>query len=232
MISKLPKIIPYKYIIFLSMLFVTLDLSSASVAYKLVSLNSLFQINSGATFIFPLTYGLGDIITEVYGYNMARRLIWMSLFLQFIFALLVTLDIYLPNPPFWEGEKAYIFVFGSMLRFISAGTLGNLVSNFANIYLISKLKIPMEGKLFWLRSIFSTMTSGFLLVAIVIFVGFSGHGINLRETWVMFRSTYLLEVLYAFICVIPAAFMAKFLKRHENVDVYDYDTNFNPFCLK
>lgn len=232
MLPTSAKIIPYKYVLFLAMLFVTVDLAAVVVAYKMVSLNSLFYLNSGATFIFPITYALGDVITEVYGYNLARKLIWLSLFLQFIFAILVTIDIYLPSPAYWKNQNAYITVFGSMLRFITAGTIANIVSNFMNIYLVSKLKIPMEGKLFWIRSILSTIVSGFLLVAIVIVIGFSGKDIDLAKTWIMFRSTYTLEILYAFFLVIPAALTANFLKQNEKIDVYDYNTNFNPFALR
>ncbi|HSW68654.1 MAG TPA: queuosine precursor transporter [Gammaproteobacteria bacterium] len=230
--SRAPKIIPYKYIILLAMLFITIDLAAVCMAYKMVSINKLFEINSGATFIFPITYALGDIITEVYGYNMARKLIWLSLFLQFVFALLVTIAIHLPSPLFWNENNAYFTVFGSIFRFILAGTAANIVSNFMNVYLVSKLKIPMEGKLFWLRSILSTMVSGFLLVAIIVVVGFSGEEINLIKSWIMFKSTYACEISYAFILVVPAALTATFLKRSENVDVYDYNTNFNPFFFK
>lgn len=232
MISTAPKIIPYKYILLISMLFVTVDLAAVSVAYKMVSLNFLFEINSAATFIFPLTYALGDIVTEVYGYNMARKLIWLSLFLQLIFALLVTLAIRLPSPEYWHGDEAYITVFGSTLRFVLAGTVANLVSNFMNIYLVSKLKIPMEGRLFWVRSILSTIISGFLMVAIIISVGFTGKDLNALQSWIMFKSTYSCEVLYALMLSIPVALTANFLKRHEKVDVYDYNTNFNPFNFR
>jgi len=221
MTSRTPKILPYKYIILLAMLFITIDLAAVSMAYKMVSLNSLFEINSGATFIFPLTYALGDIVTEVYGYNMARKLIWFSLLLQFVFAILVTIAIHLPSPSFWSGDDAYFTVFGSVFRFVLAGTAANIISNFMNIYIVSKLKIPMEGKFFWLRSILSTIVSGFILVAIIVVVGFSGTEINLLKSWIMFKSTYACEISYAFMLVIPAALTAKFLKRSENVDVYD-----------
>lgn len=232
MISKNPKTMPYKFILFLAMLFITIDLASVSVAYKMVSLNWLFAINSGATFIFPMTYALGDVITEVYGYKMARKLIWLSLLLQFFFALLVTTVINLPNPLYWNGSSAYFLVFGSIIKFVLAGTVANLVSNFMNVYIVSRLKIPFEGKLFWVRSILSTIVSGFFLVAIIIAIGFTGKDLNLDQSWIMFKSTYSLEVLYALLLVIPAALTTKFLKIAENVDVYDVDTNFNPFNFK
>lgn len=232
MISKIPKQMPYKFILFLSMLFITIDLASVSVAYKMVSLNWLFAINSGATFLFPITYALGDVITEVYGYKMAKKIIWLSLFLQIIFALLVASVIHLPNPLYWEGNSAYLMVFGSIIKFVSAGTVANLVSNFMNVYIVSKLKIPFEGKLFWVRSILSTAISGFFLVAIIIGIGFTGKELNINQSWIMFKSTYFLEIIYAVLLVIPAALTTKYLKRVEGVDVYDKNTNFNPFDFK
>lgn len=230
--SQKPITIPYKYILFISMLFVTVDLAAVSVAYRMVSINHLLQILSGATFIFPLTYCLGDIITEVYGYHLAKRLIWLSLLLQFIFALLITAVLYLPAPFFWDNYNDYIHVFGSILRFVFAGTCANICSNFLNIYLVSKLKIPFEGKLFWLRSIISTVLGGFLLVSIVVLVGFSGGEMNLTNTWIMFKSTFSLEVIYAITLAIPATYITNFLKKQENIDVYDFNINYNPFLLK
>ncbi|HLB41989.1 MAG: hypothetical protein A3F13_04895 [Gammaproteobacteria bacterium RIFCSPHIGHO2_12_FULL_40_19] len=229
--SRCPKILPYKYIIYISMLFITIDLSAVAVSYKMVSINNLFEINSAATFIFPLTYCVGDIVTEVYGFNMGKALIYYSLILQIIFGILTTTAIYLPSPEFWPNDPAYLTVFGSILRFILAGTLANFVSSILNIYLVSKLKIPCEGKLFWLRSIFSTIVGGFIMVAIIM-ISFTGKDLSPTQLWIMFKSTFSLEVLYALALSLPASIIANFLKTHEEVDVYDYNTNFNPFIFK
>ena len=170
-----------------------------------------------------MTYALGDVIAEVYGYNMAKKLIWLSLFLQFVFASLVTIVIHLPNPVYWVGDSSYLLVFGSIIKFVLAGTVANVVSNFMNVYIVSKLKIPFEGKLFWLRSLLSTVISGFFLVVIVIAIGFSGKELDLAHSLIMFKSTYSVELIYALILVIPAALTAKFLKRVEKVDVQKRD---------
>lgn len=229
--TRSPKVIPYNYILYISMLFITVELSAVAVAYKMVSLNDIFEINSAATFIFPLTYCIGDIVTEVYGFNMAKALIWYSLILQIIFGVLTTIAIQLPSPDFWVNDSAYFIVFGSILRFILAGTVANFVSSVLNIYIVSKLKIPFEGKLFWLRSIFSTIIGGFIMVAIIM-IGFVGKDITSSQIWIMFKSTFSLEVLYAFTLAYPASVIAAFLKKKENVDVYDYNTNYNPFNFK
>lgn len=232
MISKSPsKILPYKYIICLSMVFITIDLAAVSVAYKMVALNSLLEINSAATFIFPLTYCVGDIVTEVYGFKLARALIWYSLILQLFYGVLVTSAIYLPSPEFWSFDSAYFIVFGSILRFIVAGTFANFTSSIINIYIVSKLKIPFEGRLFWLRSILSTVLGGFIMVAIIM-LGFVGKDISSGQIWTMFKSTFSLEILYAIALAAPASFLAKYLKVKENIDVYDINTNYNPFHLK
>lgn len=231
MISKVAKKIPYKYIIFLSMLFVSIDLSAVAVAYRMVSLNSILQFNSGATYIFPLTYCLGDIITEVYGYKLARNLIWYSLFLQFLYAVLITIVIHMPVPTNWVRGVFFQEVFGETIRFIIAGTVANIASNFINIYLVSKLKIPFEGKLFWLRSIASTVISGFTLSALIVLIAFMGSKSTTSDSFIMFKSTFALEIIYAIILAFPAHFIAKYLKKSEGVDVYDLQTNFNPFNL-
>lgn len=231
MIVRSPKIIPYRYIIWIAMLFMTIDLSAVAVAYKLVSFNKLLQLNSAATFIFPLTYCIGDIVTEVYGFNMAKALIWYSLLLQIIFGFLVTIAVYLPSPEFWLHDYSYSIVFGSILRFILAGTIANFVSSIINIYIVSKLKIPFEGKLFWVRSILSTIVGGFIMVAIIM-ISFVGKDINQSQIWVMFKSTFSLEVIYAFSLAFPASLIANFLKHKEKIDVYDNNTNYNPFNFK
>lgn len=229
--ARTPKVIPYRYILYISMLFMTVDLSAVAVAYKMVSINDLFQINSAATFIFPLTYCIGDIVTEVYGFNMAKALIWYSLLLQLIFGLLTTCAIHLPSPDFFQHDPAYGIVFGSILRFILAGTLANFTSSILNIYIVSKLKIPFEGKLFWLRSIFSTIFGGFIMVAIIM-MGFIGKDISISQLFTMFKSTFSLEVLYALMLAPPASIIANFLKEKEQIDVYDHHANYNPFNFK
>lgn len=231
MLSNTPKIVPYKYILFISMFFITIDLAAVSVSYKMVSINKYFYINSAATYIFPLTYCLGDIVTEVYGYNMARNLVWYSLFLQFIFCIFILFAIHLPSPLYWQNSDAYFIVFNSLLRFVFAGTIANIFSNFLNIYLVSKLKIPCEGRLFWARSLLSTITSGFFMSGIIVLMGFTGKNLDFYQSWMMFQSTFSLEVIYALILVIPAAFLTNFLKHQENVDVFDTHTNFNPFLI-
>jgi len=230
-IARAPKKIPYKFIICISMLFITVDLAAVSVAYKMVYINTLFEINSAATFIFPLTYCIGDIVTEVYGFKMAKALIYYSLLLQIVFGFLITMAIHLPSPLFWNHDAAYILVFGSIIKFILAGTIGNSVSSFLNIYIVSKLKIPLEGQLFWLRSIISTVIGGFIMVSIIM-LSFLGKHVNLSNLFIMFKSTFSLEIFYALILALPASIIAGFLKVKENIDVYDYDTNYNPFAFK
>lgn len=230
--EQTPKMLPYKYILFIAMLFITIDLAAVSVAYKMVSINELLQLNSGATFIFPLTYCVGDIVTEVYGYRLARSLILHSLMLQIVFGVMVTLAIHLPSPISWSHQASYNVVFSSILRFILAGTMANLISSLLNVYIVSKLKIPFEGKLFWLRSILSTIFGGFIMVTIIMLSFVGDHITTMDDIMIMFKSTFALEVLYAIILAIPASVIANYLKQSEKIDTYDYNTNYNPFSFR
>lgn len=230
--QQTPKLLPYKHILSIAMLFITIDLAAVAVAYKMVSINDILKLNSAATFIFPLTYCVGDVVSEVYGYRMAKSLILNSLLLQILFGILVTCVIYLPSPENWPHQASYQIVFSSILRFILAGTIANLVSSLLNVYIVSRLKIPFEGKLFWLRSILSTIFGGFIMVAIIMVSFVGDHITTFDQILVMFKSTFSLEVIYAVLLAVPASIIASFLKRSEKIDTYDYNTNYNPFSFK
>lgn len=215
-----------KFIIPISMLFITASLAADTIAYKLIHLGPLLE--PGATIIFPLTYLIGDVVTEVYGYDIARRLIWFGLFFEFIFAMLVKLVLFLPGASFWHFQQDYEIVLGSLPRFIFAGLVGDIASSFLNIYVISKYKIFMKGKYFWLRSIAATAVSEFALVVLTAYVAFTGK-IPIPTMLKLFASAYGLEIIYAIIFVWPALWLVKLLKRLENIDAYDYRINYNPF---
>lgn len=229
MFSQTPKEINFKFILLLALFYLTIYLAADSVAYKLVQIGPALE--PGPPFIFPLSYGLADIIAEVYGYRIAKNVIWLTLLCQLIYAVLVTLVIKLPYPAFWHLQTAYDQVFGDVIRFVLAGTLSVLSSSFINVYTISKWKILMKGKHFWLRSIASSAIGGFVLVAMIMIFGYSGKVDN-HSALIMFLSIYLLELFYAVVIAWPAWLIANYLKVKEKIDVYDINTNFNPFSLK
>ncbi len=137
----------------------------------------------------------------------------------------------MPSPSFWHIQQSYDNVFGNMVRFVLAGTVATISSSFINVYAISKWKILMKGKHFWLRSIGASAIGGFVLITAIILFGYLGT-LKLKEVMVMFLSIYTLELIYACLLAWPAWILAGFLKIKEQVDVYDLNTNFNPFSMK
>jgi uncharacterized integral membrane protein (TIGR00697 family) len=215
-----------QYILILGMVNITISLAADVVAYKLVNLGP--ALLPGAPLIFPLTYIIGDIVAEVYGYTAAKRIIWITLVCELFFALAIKLIIHLPSPLFWNQQHSYNEVIDPILRFVLAGILAVVFSSFINIYIISKWKILMKGRHFWLRSLGSSAIGGFILVLVTILVGFSGN-IPWSKLVYMILSVYSIEVLYSLLGVWPASIITGFLKLEEQLDVYDTETNFNPF---
>ena len=214
------------YILVLGMVNITISLAADVVAYKLVNLGP--ALLPGAPLIFPLTYVIGDIVAEVYGYNTAKKIIWLTLVCELFFAIAIKLIIHLPSPIFWQQQHAFNEVIDPILRFVLAGILAVVSSSFINIYIVSKWKILMKGRHFWLRSLGSSAIGGFVLVLVTILVGFGGN-VHWSKLSHMILSVYSIEVLYSLLGVWPASIVTGFLKLEERLDVYDVETNFNPF---
>lgn len=215
-----------KYLILIIMAYFTATLAADVVAFKFVDIHGL--VISGATIVFPLTYLFGDVITEVYGYNIARQVIWMSLIGELIFALIIRLILLTPYPHFANYQLAYNTAIAPMLMFVIGGVIGNIASSFLNVYLISKWKIILSGKHFWIRSVISTAVSELLIIGVAVAIGFSSR-LTLHEEFSVFGWAYILEIIYAFIFVWPAVFVIHFLKNAEGLDSYDVGVSYNPF---
>ena len=229
MLSREPVKLNLTYIMPLALFYLTIYLAADAVAYKMVAIGSILE--PGPPFIFPLSYTIADIIAEVYGYAQAKKILFMTLIFQFLYALLVTIVVNLPHPEFWTMQTAYNQVFGDLTRFVGAGSLAVVSSHFLNIYVFSKWKILLNGKHFWLRSMGSSAIGGFILIAVIIIFGYSGT-VDTQASLSMFFSIYALELLYAAITAWPAWLIAGYLKIKERLDVYDLNTNFNPFNFK
>jgi queuosine precursor transporter len=217
-----------KFIVILAMLYVTASVAADAVAFRFDLIGGL--IESGATIIFPITYILGDVITEVYGYPTARKLIWYGLFCELVFALLIKLVIALPYSHEIPYQTEYKDIFSPILRFVASGIVGDIASSFVNIYVISKFKIFLKGRGFVLRSIGATALGELVMNIIVCLLAFTSIASIMTVIKIIF-SAYLLEMIYAVIFVFPAWALILILKRMENKDAYDYNVNYNIFKL-
>lgn len=184
---------------------------------------------SGAQLLFPITYIFGDIFTEVYGYGASRRAIWLGLFASAILLLMGLFVVWVPAAKDWPNQAAFEAVFYTVPRFIVASLAAFWLGEFTNSYILAKMKLWSDGKHLWTRTVGSTVAGQFVDTAVVIFIAFAG-----TASWsIMFNliiSGYVGKVLYE-AAATPLTYLAvNKLKRAEGVDVYDRDTDFNPFA--
>lgn len=216
----------YKYIIVISMFFITIMLASALAVHRVFMLGPF--VEPGGILLFPLTYFISDIIAEVYGYKISRQILWYGLSCQFAFALMMSFVMHLPAAPFWHGQVAFDTVFGPLLAYCIATTIGMFIGDFCNIYIISKWKILLRGKWFWLRSLGSTSIGEgvFTIVALYsIFGELSAQHMALKLVF----DAYILKLIYGCFLTIPATILVTILKKIENTNIYENGIGFNPF---
>ena len=225
--SNKPK--QYKFLTFIAMFFMTLLLSGTVLGYKIVSFGPI--LIPGSTIIYPMSYFLGALVTEVYGYKTTRQLIWFAVICGYCYAFFVAAVLELPSPAFWEKEQAYIQIFGDLLRFTTGGSIGMVISELLNSYMLSKWKILARGKYFWLRAFSSTSLGEAAHVILMGFFNFYGV-VPTAKLLQLMLSMYSYRIAYGLIAIWPTIFLAIFLKAKEGIDVYDEDTNFNPFSLR
>ncbi len=208
--------------------FVTALITANITAVKLIGAFGL-AIDAG-TIIFPISYIFGDVLTEVYGYRRTRQVIWLGFSCNLLAVGAISLGGALPAAPFWEGQQAYETILGYAPRLLFASFCAYLVGEFANSYVLAKMKVATNGRWLWSRTIGSTIVGQGLDSTVFVVLAFSGTiptgallGIILVN-WV-FKSVYEAAAT-------PLTYLVvNFLKRRENLDVYDRDTSFNPFLV-
>ncbi len=209
-------------------LFVTCLITANITAVKLVSLYGF--ILPAAILIFPLSYIIGDVLTEVYGYRQARRVIWLGFFCNFIAVVAIWLGQVLPAASFWDAQEAYRRILGYTPRLLFASFLAYLVGEFANAFVLAKMKIATGGRWLWIRTIGSTLVGQGLDSLVFITLAFLGT-VPLAALILTIVTQWLAKSIYE-AAVTPLTYaVVNFLKRKEGVDAYDYDTRFNPFLI-
>lgn len=209
-------------------IFVTCLITANITAVKLIEVSGV--VLPAAVIIFPLSYIFGDVLTEVYGYQQARRVIWLGFVCNLIAVIAIWLAGLLPAASFWDAQAAYDRILGYTPRLLAASFLAYLVGEFVNAFVLAKLKIATSGRWLWLRTISSTLIGQGLDSLVFITLAFwgtiplAGLGSAIVAQW-LFKSAY--EALAT-----PLTYwIVNALKRHEGLDVYDRDTRFNPLLI-
>lgn len=215
-----------KYILLIAMLYTAVSVAADVVAYKYTRFFGL--VESGATILFPLTYVMGDVVAEVYGWGISMRIVWFGLFSEAFFALCLMFVLHLPAYGIGHHQGEYTDVLGHIWLFVLGGIVANVVAGLLNVFFISKYKVRWKGEHFWLRSIVSTCISEFLLIFITVIIAFIPD-IQFKATMHVFWDAYKLEIIYALIFALPAQYLVGFLKRAEGIDVYDCGISYNQF---
>jgi hypothetical protein len=208
--------------------FITCLLVSNIMAVKLISIFGF--ILPAAIIIFPISYIVGDVLTEVYGYKTARRVIWLGFLCNLAMVLALWLGQILPPASFWDGQAGYERILGYAPRILVASFLAYLVGEFANSFVLAKMKIATQGRWLWTRTIGSTLVGQGLDSLVFITLAFVGT-IPLRVLMLTVVTQWLVKSAYE-AAVTPCTYLVvNYLKRKEHVDVYDRETKFNPLLI-
>ena len=216
----------YKYFDILGMAFVACLLVSNIAAQKLFAFGS-FTFTAGVL-IFPLSYVFGDVLTEVYGYAKSRRVIWTGFACNLFLIAVLAVAVELPPARGWPLQEQFATVLGFVPRIVAASMLAYLIGEFANSFILAKMKIQTEGRHLWMRTIGSTVVGEGVDTIVFVTVAFAGvFPVDLLIRTAI--SGYLFKVAYE-VAITPITYVfVTWLKRAEGVDHYDRDTNFNPF---
>lgn len=218
----------YKFTIILSMFYLIFFLSSAILAHKLVYIGK--YMTSVSTFVLPFTFFLADVITEVYGYAFARKLIWSALASELLFSIIILIAVNIDSSALLRNGSAYHEVFGSFMRIFIGNAIAMISSVFINIYAVSKWKILLKGKYFWMRSLSASIIGEFIFTFTCVLIAFVGV-IPLSKLPQLIFTSFLFKVFFNVTAIGPATILASYLKRTEKIDIYDLNVNFNPFKM-
>ena len=227
----------YRYYEFVMAAFVTVLICAnligpAKIAQLDLPLLGVVTFGAGVLF-FPISYVFGDILTEVYGYARARRVIWAGFAGLGFASFMATVVVALPPAPFWTHQAAYEVAFGNAPRIVAASMIAYFCGEFVNSYVLAKMKIATQGRWLWTRTIGSTIAGEAVDSALFYPLAFYGAGIIPDDKLPMVMAAQFVAKVGVEVLLTPVTYkIVNFLKRAEQVDHYDRDTDFSPFALK
>jgi len=214
------------WFVVIATIFVTCLITANIIAVKLVGVFGL--VFPAAVVIFPLSYVIGDVLTEVYGYAQARRVIWLGFGCNLIAVAAIWLGQEMPAAGFWDAQPAYERILGYTPRLLAASFLAYFVGEFANSLVLARMKVATRGRWLWSRTIGSTIVGEGLDEVVFTTLAYAGTGAPLLT---MILTKWVMKVVYETLATPFTYAVVGFLKRREGVDVYDYATDFNPLTL-
>jgi uncharacterized integral membrane protein (TIGR00697 family) len=209
-------------------LFTTCLITANITAVKLIDFYGF--ILPAAIFVFPVSYIIGDVLTEVYGYRRARKVIWLGFVCNLIAVGFIWLGQVWTAHEIWEYQDAYDRILGYAPRLLLASFLAYLVGEFANAYVLAKMKIFTHGRFLWMRTIGSTLIGQGLDSILFIGLAFAG-AIPVSAMIATIITQWIAKSAYEAAATPITYLVVAYLKRKEGLDVYDRDTRFNPVLI-
>ena len=216
----------YRYFDLIAASFVAVLLISNIASTKIVEMGP-FTFDGG-TVIFPLAYIFGDVLTEVYGYGRARRAIWTGFFWIAVAAGVFALIDALPAAPEYELSESFSAILGQTPRIVAGSLAAFVAGAFVNSFVLARLKVRTGGRHLWVRTIGSTVVGQAVDTAVFLAIAFGGV-YSSAVLWDIFESNYVFKVGVEVVFTPITYAVVTYLKRSEGMDVYDRDTDFNPF---
>lgn len=220
----------YRFYDFVMAAFVAVLICSNLIGAAKVADIGGFTFGAGILF-FPISYVLGDVLTEVYGYARARRVVWAGFAAVLFMAFMSFVVVALPPAATWTGQGAYEQVFGLVPRIVLASVLAFWAGEFANAFVMARMKLWTNGKHLWTRTIGSTAVGQGVDSVIFYPIAFLGVWTTSQVLTVLVTN-YLLKVLWEALLTPVTYAVVKALKKAEQEDYYDTDTDFTPFSIE
>jgi len=224
----------YEYVLvaFVTVLVCANLIGPAKIAQLDLPLVGAVTFGAGVLF-FPISYVFGDILTEVYGYARARRVIWCGFAALAFASLMAFVVVALPPAPFWKHQAAYEVAFGSTWRIVGASMIAYFCGEFVNSFVLAKMKIATKGRWLWSRTIGSTIAGEAVDSALFYPLAFYGTGIIPDDKLPLVMLAQFVVKVGVEVAFTPVTYkIVGALKRGEGEDYYDRDTRFTPFTLK
>ena len=214
---------------FVTILLLSNLIGASKPSYVTLPFIGEWSFGAGVLF-FPVSYIIGDVLTEVYGYARARRVIWSGFAALLFMAFMAWVVVQLPPAAGWPGQAAYEFVFGNSWRIVLASMIAFWAGEFANSYVLAKMKIWTRGRHLWMRTIGSTVVGqglDSLIFYPLAFWGLAGWPVELL--WQVVLSQWAIKTAWEALLTPVTYAVVGSLKKAEGVEVFDTDTDFSPF---
>ena len=225
----------YRYLdVIIGVFVAVLLISNLASSAKIVEVGPF--VYDGGTLLFPLSYIFGDVLTEVYGYSVSRRIIWIGFATLLLMTVVMAVVGALPGNADWLGpngfgQAAYNKILGSTPRIAAGSLVAFWAGSFLNDFIMAKLKVITKGRWLWTRTIGSTLVGEGVDTLIFCLIAFFGTMPN-DVLWSIVWSNYVFKVGLEVVLTPMTYLVVAWLKRAEGVDTYDRNTNFNPFHVK